>query len=83
MVALLQIMIYLFCVYLVYKGCEIFQIAFVSTQEEKVRRIAMALGILSIIGAVGIGIGAVYVTEQVADAINKHMQNFPSFPAMK
>lgn len=72
----MQIMIYLFCVYLVYKGCEIFQIAFVSNPENpKTRVIAMTLGILSIIGAFVIGLGAVSMTEEMVRKIGNNMPN--------
>ncbi len=76
MVGLMQIMIYLFCVYLVYKGFEIFQTAFVSKPEnEKVRKTGIALGILSIIAAAVIGVIAVSLTDGMAAKIGNSMPN--------
>jgi len=47
MVGMLQIITYLLCVYLVFKGFEIFQLALVSARED--RRAALAIGIIAIV----------------------------------
>lgn len=65
MVGLMQIMIYLLCIYLVYKGVEIFQIAFVSDSQKVSRIFGLILGILMMIGAVVVGIGTVIATESM------------------
>ena len=75
MVGLMQIMIYLFCIYLVYKGIEIFQIAFVSDDKNRARKFGVVLGILSIILAVFIGFGAVLMTEEMVNKIGNSMPN--------
>jgi uncharacterized membrane protein (DUF485 family) len=69
MVGLMQIMIYLFCVYLGYKGIEIFQIAFMSTSDKK--KIGMILGVIMVIGAVIVAAGALYMTETQVSEISK------------
>ena len=76
MVGLMQIMIYLFCVYLVYKGCEIFQTAFVSNPHNRQTRIVgMVIGGLSIIGAVIVSVIAVQLTDSMAEQVGKGFQN--------
>jgi uncharacterized membrane protein (DUF485 family) len=47
MIGMLQIITYLLCVYLVFKGYEIFQIAFMSNREK--RGGGLAIGICAII----------------------------------
>lgn len=76
----MQIMIYLLCVYLVYKGVEIFQIAFVSDSENASRKLGLVLGIVTIGGAIIVGIGAVIMTELTAIQISNQMNNIPKFP---
>lgn len=77
MVGLMQIMIYLLCVYLVYKGFEIFQIAFVA-DDSKSRTGGIVIGVLAIVAAVVIGLGAVVMTEAMVASIGKNMDNIPS-----
>ena len=79
MVGLMQIMIYLLAIYLVYKGVEIFQIAFVSDPANRSRPVALAFGILAIIAAVAIGVGAVYMADTQAESINRNMNNLPTY----
>jgi uncharacterized membrane protein HdeD (DUF308 family) len=74
MVGLMQIMIYLLCIYLVYKGVEIFQIALVS-ENQKPRGAGLVIGILAIIAAVLIAFAAVYMTDSMAEQVGKSMQN--------
>ncbi len=79
MVGLMQIMIYLLCVYLCYKGVEIFQAALVSAREDISRKIGMVIGVLMICGAGVVSAGAIYLTETTAESINKNMNNLPKF----
>jgi hypothetical protein len=66
MVGLMQIMIYLLCIYLFYTAVEIFQIGFVSSKENKnVRLFGIIIAILAIGGAVVVGIGATYLTDDL------------------
>lgn len=76
MVGFLQIIIYLLCVYLVYKGAEIFQIAWVS-QPSTSRIIGIVIGILATIGAVGVGAVAVYMTESMAAKMAQTLNSIP------
>ena len=66
-------MIYLLSIYLVYKGVEIFQVAFVSQSHR--RKFGMILGGVMIAGAIGVGAIAVAATELMArgmaDTLNK------------
>ena len=73
MVGLMQIMIYLLSIYLVYKGIEIFQIAFVASEYSKNRKIGVVIGILATIAAVFIGLIAVYMTDSMAEKIGNNM----------
>jgi TRAP-type C4-dicarboxylate transport system permease small subunit len=76
MVGLLQIMIYLFCVYLVYKGFEIFQIAFISNPENiKARSTGIVIGILAILGAILVSFIVIGLTDEMATKIGNNMQN--------
>jgi len=77
MVGLMQIMIYLFCVYLVYKGFEIFQIAFTSKPENyKARKMGIVIGIIAIAAAVFVSFIAITLTETTVAKIGNNMQNF-------
>lgn len=78
MVGFLQIMIYLFCAYLVFKGVEIFQIAFVSSAEKK----RMIAGIVIGVGAIGLAIviagAALFLEENMAAQMSKNVDNIPA-----
>ena len=80
MIGLMQVMIYLLCVYLVYKGVEIFQIAFVSDSPNVSRKLGIALGVIMIIGAFVVGAGAVFVTESTVASMSDKMNSIPKFP---
>jgi uncharacterized membrane protein (DUF485 family) len=78
MVGMLQILTYLLCVYLIFKGIEIFQIAWMSPKENNVS--GMALGILMVVASIILGIiFAIWTTDQ-ANEIQKNMNNIPKFP---
>lgn len=79
MVGLMQIMIYLFCVYLVYKGVEIFQIGFTSNMHQRSRTPAIVIGVLAIIGAIVIAAGALFLTEAQVLEMQKNTNTLPSF----
>jgi len=63
MVGMIQILIWMFGVYLVFKGVEIFQLALTSNREGLSRGVAGAIGALAIIASVA---GA-YVFIKLAD----------------
>ena len=74
----MQIMIYLLCVYLVYKGFEIFQIAFVSRPEKPGYRVfGVVCGAAAIILAIIIGVGASFWADTIAAQIGENMNNIP------
>ncbi|MGD9563022.1 MAG: hypothetical protein AB7F88_12510 [Pyrinomonadaceae bacterium] len=75
MAGYLQIIIYLLCIYLVYKGIEIFQIAFQS--QARSRKLGMILGVLMTIGAIGTGVAAVVITELVERNLMNNLERLP------
>ena len=77
MIGFLQVIIYLLCVYLVYKGIEIFQTAFVSTAQTKTKATGIVIGIASRVGAVVVGIVAVIITELMARGLEQNLNNIP------
>lgn len=77
MVGLMQIMIYLFCVYLVYKGVEIFQIAFVSSPEGRSRPTGIVIGAVLTAAAIVVAVVAIGMEESIAAQIGKSMDNLP------
>jgi len=74
MVGLMQIMIYLLCIYLIYKGIEIFQIGLVS-DNQKTKNAAMVIGILAAVGSVFIAVIAFFMTESMVGQVGKSFQN--------
>jgi hypothetical protein len=76
MVGLMQTMIYLFCIYLVYKGVEIFQIALVS-EDKPSKKAGIVIGALAIGASVLIGLAAVSMTDSMAEQIGNRMNNLP------
>jgi hypothetical protein len=73
MVGMLQIITYLLCLYLVYKGFEIFQIAFVSQHPK--REVGIALGLLAIVGSIVASFYFINWIDSQAAAIGNNMQN--------
>ena len=75
MVGILQIITYLLCVYLVFKGIEIYQIAKMSSRED--RQGGLSLGtIMIIISVVAALVFAGWVTSQ-AESIGNSMPRLP------
>ena len=48
---MLTLIIYFLCVYIIFKGVEIFQIALMSNREN--RSLGLIIGVLAILGAIG------------------------------
>ena len=76
MVGLMQIMIYMLAVYLVFKGVEIFQIAFMSNRDNRV--LGMLIGVVFIFIAVDSDIGFSYWGDTVSASISDRMNNLPN-----
>ena len=75
MLGMLQILTYLLCVYLVFKGVEIFQIAWVT--DRKVTETPVLLGIAMLVAGVTLAIiFAVWATMQ-AESVGEGMRNVP------
>lgn len=75
MVGLLEIMIWLFCIYLVYKGVEIFQIAYVGKSGK-----GMILGIIAIGIAIIVGMVAVFLEQSMVGSIQQNFKDIPKNP---
>lgn len=75
MVGLMQIMIYLLSIYLVYKGVEIFQVAFVASEYSRNRKAGVVIGILAIVVAIFIGLAAVFMADSMAEKIGTNMES--------
>ena len=77
MLGMMQIMIWMFCLYLIFKGIEIFQIALVSPREGKAKIAGVALGIVMVVAA---GISAIVffvLEESMAHSIQNSQTTFP------
>lgn len=75
MVGLMQIMIYMLAVYLVFKGIEIFQIALMSSRDN--RLLGLTLGAVCIALAIIAGSGFSYWADTVAQSIGDRMNSIP------
>jgi uncharacterized membrane protein YecN with MAPEG domain len=76
MIGMLQIMIYMLGVYLVFKGVEIFQIAFMSQSAK--RMTGMSIGTFMIALAVLVAIGFTLWGDSVAQSVSDRMNNIPN-----
>lgn len=74
MVGILQIMTYLLCVYLIFKGVEIFQIGLQSTNE-KYRNAGIVIGVVALAIAV---IAALVFGTWVDSQANSIQQSLPN-----
>ena len=79
MLGMMQIMIWLLCVYLVFKGIEIFQIAWMSARDTRARAGGMILGIIMIFVAGCAGMVFVFLEERIARQISDSQKTLPSF----
>ena len=77
MVGMLQIITYLLCVYLVYKGFQIFQIALMSNRENRTGGII--IGVLAIVLSVILSLVFTNMIDTQARSISEGM-NHPGFP---
>ncbi len=78
MVGFMQIMIYLLCIYLVFKGVEIFQIALVSPRDDQRRKLGMFIGVAMLISSFIAGAIALYLTESMAGQMQRTLERSPS-----
>jgi hypothetical protein len=70
MVGMLQIITYLLCIYLIFKGFEILQIALMSNRED--RSAGMILGTLLLVIAIGAAAMFVKMIDAQASAVGSH-----------
>lgn len=79
MVGMIQIVIFILCVYLVFKGVEIFQIAFVSSRDNPSRSSGIAIGVTMIILAICAALIFISMEENMAERISDPTRNLPNF----
>jgi uncharacterized membrane protein len=77
MAGMLEIITYLLCVYLIFKGVEIFQIAFMSSKEH--RSTGMAIGGVMIVAALVAAVVFAYWITSQAESMSNSMRNIPNF----
>jgi TRAP-type C4-dicarboxylate transport system permease small subunit len=75
MVGMIQIVIYILCLYLIYKGVEIYQIAYVSNESEA-RKKGINTGIALVIIAVLAAGFFIYLSETMAAQIGNSLPSF-------
>ena len=75
MIGMLQIMIYLLGIYLIFKGIEIFQIAWMSPRENKAG--GVMLGVVMIILSVLLAFGFAYWGDEQAKSVSDGMKSNP------
>jgi len=78
MVGMLQIVTYLLCVYLVFKGFEILQIALTSARQD--RAAGLIIGILAVVIAFGAAITFSRMIDSQASSVSSPMQRAPFTP---
>lgn len=78
MVGMLEIMTYLFCIYLVFKGVEILQIGIMGSQDRRVTGVSIG-AVMVVVALIFAVVFAILITNQ-ADAVSDGMKNVPSFP---
>jgi hypothetical protein len=71
MAGMLQIITYLLCVYLVFKGVEILQIALMSSRED--RALGIAIGVLSLVICVAAAYGFYNFINAQAESMSRSM----------
>ena len=80
MVGMLQIMTYLLCVYLIFKGVEIFQLALTSSRVDGGRVLAYFIGAAMIGAAI---IAAIVFTIWITDQAVGIQGNLPTLPSTR
>ena len=78
MLGMLQIIVYLLCIHLFFKGIEIFQIALASSREDN--RSSLVLGTIMLAASILIGVGFALWSDNFAASIGNNMRQMPSFP---
>jgi len=68
MVGIMQIMVYLLCVYLIFKGVEILQIALMS--ESKHKGLGLSIGLLMFVVSVACALTFTYMVDKQAESIS-------------
>jgi NADH:ubiquinone oxidoreductase subunit 6 (subunit J) len=74
MVGMIQIVVYLLCIYLIFKAADMYQLSFAVTDPERAKT-ARAVGMAAILTAVIVAIVFIYWINSQAEAIGKGMQN--------
>jgi hypothetical protein len=75
MIGLIQLVIYLLCIHLIYKGVEILQIAIASNKADT--RGAMTLGAIMLVAAIAFAIWIGLWSEKIASQIGQAIDKLP------
>jgi NADH:ubiquinone oxidoreductase subunit K len=75
MIGMLQIITYLLCIYLVFKGVEILQIALANYKPGN--NTAVVLGVLMLVASIGIAIYFAIWVDKFAAEVGNRMQQTP------
>jgi uncharacterized membrane protein (DUF485 family) len=75
MLGMMQIMIWLFCLYLVFKGVEIFQIAFTSARTDWSRKTGIVLGVVMVGVAIVATAVFIFLEESMAAQVTESQKN--------
>ncbi len=75
MVGFIQILIYMMCVYFIFKGVEIFQIGLMGAPEN--RKTGLMIGLAMVVLSIVVAIGFFVMEESYAEKFSKQTQQNP------
>ncbi len=70
-------LVFLFAIYLIYKGVEIFQLAYIAGDEIQTRKSGLVIGIIATIIAVLLAGFSIYLMIEMSGAMSNDMPRFP------
>jgi uncharacterized membrane protein (DUF485 family) len=72
---MLSLIIWFLCVYIIFKGVEIFQIALMSSRPD--RRLGLTIGVVMIAASIVAAVVFIYLNEAQAEKMQAPLQNWP------
>ena len=72
---MLSLVIWFLCVYIVFKGVEIFQIALMSSRDD--RRLGLSIGVVMVAASVVVAIVFFFLNEAQAEKMQTPLPNWP------
>ena len=72
---MLSLVIWFLCVYIVFKGVEIFQIALMSSRDD--RRLGLGIGVIMVAASVVVAIVFFFLNEAQAEKMQTPLPNWP------